>query len=247
MNYTIAEEYTLPSKGKVYSKEINPSVNLRSMTTEDEMKMLSPSDKQYKVMSDVIEGCMVEKPEIHVYDMCEGDYKYLLHKLRVVTYGKDYKMSVRCPYCGKLINTTINLDELKVREFDESVSSLLKIHLPRTGADVEINMMTPRMRDNMEARRREMNKKGSGQEYSMLIFLDTVIASVNGEQLGAVEKEKFIRKLPMLDANFIKKTAEKLNLSIGVDDSIKVSCDGCGREFDSLFRYTSEFFEPDID
>ena len=176
-----------------------------------------------------------------------GDYVYLLHKLRVVTYGKDYKMSVRCPYCGKLINATINLDELKVREFDKSLASLLKVHLPRTGVDIELNMMTPRMQDEIEARRREMNKKSSGQESGLLITLDAIISSINGEQLGAIEKEKFIRKLPMLDVNLILKTAEKLNLSIGVDNSIKVSCDGCGREFDSLFRYTSEFYGPTID
>lgn len=244
---SIIEEYKLPSHGKVYSKEINPEGTISSMTTEDEMKKLAPSDKQYKVMSDVIEGCMTEKPAIHVYDMCMGDYVYLLHKLRVVTYGKDYKMSVRCPYCGKLINTTINLDELKVREFDESLASLLKVHLPRTGVDIELNMMTPRMQDEIEARRREMNKKSSGQESGLLITLDAIISSINGEQLGAIEKEKFIRKLPMLDVNLILKTAEKLNLSIGVDNSIKVSCDGCGREFDSLFRYTSEFYGPTID
>lgn len=244
---SIIEEYKLPSHGKVYSKEINPEGTISSMTTEDEMKKLAPSDKQYKVMSDVIEGCMTEKPAMHVYDMCMGDYVYLLHKLRVVTYGKDYKMSVRCPYCGKLINTTINLDELKVREFDESLASLLKVHLPRTDVDIELNMMTPRMQDEIEARRREMNKKSSGQESGLLITLDAIISSVNGEQLGAIEKEKFIRKLPMLDVNLILKTAEKLNLSIGVDNSIKVSCDGCGREFDSLFRYTSEFYGPTID
>lgn len=244
---SIIEEYKLPSHGKVYSKEINPEGTISSMTTEDEMKKLAPSDKQYKVMSDVIEGCMTEKPAIHVYDMCMGDYVYLLHKLRVVTYGKDYKMSVRCPYCGKLINATINLDELKVREFDESLASLLKVHLPRTGVDIELNMMTPRMQDEIESRRREMNKKSSGQESGLLITLDAIISSINGEQLGAIEKEKFIRKLPMLDVNLILKTAEKLNLSIGVDNSIKVSCDGCGREFDSLFRYTSEFYGPTID
>ena len=187
---SIIEEYKLPSHGKVYSKEINPEGTISSMTTEDEMKKLAPSDKQYKVMSDVIEGCMTEKPAIHVYDMCMGDYVYLLHKLRVVTYGKDYKMSVRCPYCGKLINATINLDELKVREFDASLASLLKVHLPRTGVDIELNMMTPRMQDEIEARRREMNKKCSGQESGLLITLDAIISSINGEQLGAIEKEK---------------------------------------------------------
>ena len=32
-DYIIAEDYTLPSKGKVYNKEINPHIKIRSMTT----------------------------------------------------------------------------------------------------------------------------------------------------------------------------------------------------------------------
>ena len=32
-NYTINESYILPSKGKIYEKEIDPNITLRSMTT----------------------------------------------------------------------------------------------------------------------------------------------------------------------------------------------------------------------
>ena len=42
--YTIAESYTLPSKGLVYEKPVNPKVTLRSMTVEEEMKRLAPSE-----------------------------------------------------------------------------------------------------------------------------------------------------------------------------------------------------------
>ena len=61
-NATIFESFTLPSKGLIYNKEIDPHVTLRSMTTMEEMKRLSPSDTPYKVMSDIIEACMQEKP-----------------------------------------------------------------------------------------------------------------------------------------------------------------------------------------
>lgn len=60
-NYTIAESYVLPSKGLIYDKEVNPKIKLRSMTTEEEMRRLSPSDTPYKTMCDIIESCMLEK------------------------------------------------------------------------------------------------------------------------------------------------------------------------------------------
>ena len=65
-NYTIAEGYELPSKGKIYSVAVNPHVELRSMSARDEMKRLSPSSTQFKKLADIIEGCMIEKPAIHV-------------------------------------------------------------------------------------------------------------------------------------------------------------------------------------
>ena len=80
MEYTIAEEYELPSKGKVYSKEVNPKVKLRSMTTEEEMKRLGHSPYVYKMFSELIDDCLVEKPNISTYDMCLGDYQYLFYK-----------------------------------------------------------------------------------------------------------------------------------------------------------------------
>ena len=98
-NYSIAEEYVLPSRGKVYSQNVNPNVKIRSMTTEEEMKRLAPSDKTYKNLCEIIDDCLVENPGISSYDMCLADYQFLLHKLRVVTYGPDYPITSKCPFC----------------------------------------------------------------------------------------------------------------------------------------------------
>ena len=37
-DYTIMEGYELPSKGKIYAANVDPHVELRSMTARDEMK-----------------------------------------------------------------------------------------------------------------------------------------------------------------------------------------------------------------
>ena len=124
--YTIAESYELPSKGEIYDVEVNPHVELRSMTARDEMKRLSPSATPFKTLADIIEGCMIEKPTIHVYDMCLADYEYLLHKLRIVTYGDEYKIYLRCPYCGEEVETVAHLEHLAVKDFDISKLEELK-------------------------------------------------------------------------------------------------------------------------
>ena len=118
-NYTIAEGYELPSKGKIYSVAVNPHVELRSMSARDEMKRLSPSSTQFKKLADIIEGCMIEKPAIHVYDMALGDYEFLLHKLRIVTYGPEYNINCRCPLCGDWDDHVVNLESLQLNELKE--------------------------------------------------------------------------------------------------------------------------------
>ena len=111
-NFTVAESYALPSKGRIYDVKVNPMVELRSMTARDEMKRLNPSSTPLKSLADIIEGCCIEKPAIHVYDMCIGDFDYLLHQLRIVTYGPEFKVTVKCQECGEYVDTTADLETL---------------------------------------------------------------------------------------------------------------------------------------
>lgn len=113
---TIQETFTLPSKGQIYDKPINPEITLRSMTTMDELKRLSPSDLPYKNMCELIDDCIVGKTELSSYDMCIGDYQFLLHKLRIATYGTDYNMVVQCPNCASVEEKVFNLEELEILE-----------------------------------------------------------------------------------------------------------------------------------
>ena len=61
-DYTIAEFFTLPSEGKVYSELIDSRVQLRSMTTAEEMRRLSPTDHPYENLCSIIDDCIVQGP-----------------------------------------------------------------------------------------------------------------------------------------------------------------------------------------
>ena len=152
-NFTIMEGYELPSGGKIYTTTVNPHIELRSMTAREEMRRLSPSSTPLKTLADIIEDCCVEKPAIHVYDMSLGDYEFLLHKLRIVTYGEDYKVALRCPECGELIEAVAKLGQLDVKEFnEEEVRNLQTFSLPKSGHIVTLNFLSPRMMEEMEVK-----------------------------------------------------------------------------------------------
>lgn len=247
-DYTIAESYTIPSKGMVYDAPVKASVKVRSMTAEDEMKRLASSDTPYKLMSDLIESCLIEKPGISVYDMCIGDYEFLLHKLRIVTYGPEYKMSARCPECNNIFTTTYNLDDLAIKEYTEDFDKAKVITLPMTGKLVELNFQTPRTLDNIARRKRDILSKNPEMttDPGIILTLAAAICKMDGQVLREDQKEAIVRKLPMRDANYLLQSAIKLNEMVGLDTAFTTTCPHCNAEIQSTFRITPEFFSPSI-
>ncbi len=248
--YSIAEEYTLPSRGKVYSENVKPVVKLRSMTTEEEMKRLSPSERPYRNICEIIDDCLVENPGISAYDMCLADYQFLLHKLRVVTYGPKYPTSSRCPYCGTDNSKEIDLDSLPVAYFNQTdFAKFTEFTLPVTKKKITLRMQTPRMIDDISTQSKERAKKskGASEGAAFLFTLQDLIGTVDGQVIDPIKKEDFIRSLPMMDTNYIMKHGQKLVESFGLSTDLSCSCSVCGLDYTSTFRITAEFFGPSVD
>jgi hypothetical protein len=241
------EGYELPSKGKIYSKKVDPHVELRSMTARDEMKRLSPSSTPLKTLADIIEGCCIEKPAIHVYDMSLGDYEFLLHKLRIVTYGEDYKVALRCAECGENVETVAKLDQLSVKEFDEeTVNNLKTFSLPKSGRMITLDFLSPRRVEEMEAKVKDMKRKYKTAtiDFETLVRLLSNIDLVDGEKKSEIELENIIMNLPALDVQKILNNIDKLNQQIGLDNVLYLTCPKCGNDITTFFRFGPEFFRP---
>ncbi len=249
-DFTIANEYILPSQGKVYSQDVNSQIKLRSMTTAEEMKRLNHSERRYKAMSEIIDECLVENIGISSYDLCIPDYQYLLHKLRIVTYGPDYKISTTCKYCGVENHTTLNLEGLNFIPFDEEAyKKYSEFILPVTGKKIKLRMQTPRMLDDIQIKSKEFKRKNPGAigDPAFLFTLENIIETVDDSVPYQAILESMIRKLPMKDTNHILQSAYKLNNLFGLDSQLLHTCGTCGLDYTSNFRTTSEFFGPTLD
>ena len=256
MDYTIAETYTLPSRGKIYSCNVSPQVKLRSMTVEEEMQRLSHSDLQYKVMCDVIDSCIVDDIGISAYDMHIGDYQFLLHKLRVVTYGSSYATGSVCPICGRYNKTNLNLDEIGVHSLDteedvENFKKLFELELPQSKKKVVLKFQTARDMDEVASEVKDFMQRNpdSNTNIEYLYTLRHLIETVDGKRVNKLAMDMFLKKLPMRDVNAVLKRATKINNEVGIDQNIKNVCSNpkCGAKYASTFRITSEFFGPSDD
>lgn len=253
-NYTVAERYTLPSHGLVYDKEINADIKIRSMTVKDEMRRLAPvtDGTLYRNMAEIIDSCLVEKPGISSYDMCVGDYQFLLHKLRIVSFGPEYKINCKCPLCGDWDEHIVNLEDLsleELKEFDKEKE--LTLELPVSKKVIELNITTPRLLDNIEKevnriakQYKKENKVMSDVDWHLLYQLVYSIKMVDGQKLSVTDKETFCNKLVGRDYNTIIKKLDELDSKVGLGATLEVHCNNCGYDMITPFRITSEFFRP---
>ena len=248
-NYaTITESYSLPSRGLVYSPKINPTGLVRGMTVADEMRRLSPSERQYQNMASIIDDCILEDIGMSSYDMCIADYQYLLQRVLVATYGPEYKFEVRCPFCGETYVKELNMDELGITQFDPDKPVEDEFTLPRTGKRIKLRMQTPRLLDDMIERSNAIKAKTDGTiNQSLMLAVTGLVELVDGRPMNAVALEAFARKLPLMDANYLLNKAGKIEDSFGLNLNVECDCPHCKLHSVAPFRISSVFFRPKVD
>lgn len=246
---TTEEIYSLPSLGKIYPQEVTPEIKIRSMTTAEEMRRLSQTDYPYRLMSDIMKDCLLEDIGIHPYDLCLGDYLFLLHRLRAATYGEEYSLTTVCPYCGHKNEETINLIDIPKNEFDPSVLDYLTFVLPKSKQTVDITYQTPRMLDTISHLVKNHKKKSKDKETdpTILYTIACAVRTIDGKEQDIDSVVTWVRKLPMLDTQTIMAHINKVNNQIGLDLSLEETCEICTLSYETSFRTTAEFFRPNLD
>lgn len=245
-NIRIAETFTLPSKGLIYDEEVNPEVTLSSMKTKHEMLRLSATEDSQKIMSSIIDDCIVNDIGISSYDLCLGDFQFLMYKLRVVTFGPEYEFGTVCPYCGFENTVSVNLDEMEVKEFDNSLLDALTFKLPKSGNEITLTLQTPRIIDKNQKLAKEYKKrhKGSNENAIYLYTIVSSIAYIDGEVPDRIMLEEWVRDLPLADTNALVNRIDEINAKIGIDLGMEDNCALCKNKFKFPFRITSSFFRP---
>lgn len=246
--YTISEYFTLPSKGLVYDKKVASEIHMSSMTTRHEMQRLAPSKSQFKVLCDIIDDCMVDDIGMSSYDMCTGDYQFLLFKLRTATYGSDVTLKTTCPYCGEKSEVKFSIDDLSVLSDLESFNKYKTFVLPKTQREITLNYQTPHMFDKVLERVQEYSDRtgDTSTDQSLVFTLRELIDKVDGHKPDILNIDDWIRNLPMLDTNTIFAYAAKVDEAIGIDTNLEIVCDRCGKSNTVGFKVGPDFFRPEI-
>jgi hypothetical protein len=86
--------------------------------------------------------------------------------------------------------------------------------------------------------------KNATIDFDTLVRLYVNIDLVDGEKKSETELENIITNLPAMDLQKILNNLDKLNMQIGLDNVLFLTCPKCASEVSTFFRFGPEFFRP---
>ena len=240
MAYTL-EKYTLPSNGVL--PDVPKEITIRNMTTAEEKMLLGSAED---VFDQIIKKCVVEPENFNIDRIPLMDKNFIYVMLRVVSYGPKYKFEYRCPECGKVSTTEIDLDDLEVEVLPEGFKDPWDTFELPVCKDT-ISLTLPRNEDfvKIRSRVRQYNNKfpdAVGDE-SWIFGMMAFIAEVNGKAVDAT-LHSYVEGLHVRDAAYIRHRVNKL--AGGIAKTIVVHCPKCGEDVEVEVPLGANFFHTDF-
>lgn len=249
--FNFTQEVILPSRG-VFNPEIpGGKLTQRCMMVADQKFLSGANQSASDSIHQLIQRTVTDPEKFDVSKLTISDTLYLLFKLRILSYGKDYTFRTRCPECGKKIDVTLDLSELPVEIIDENYAENLVVTLPHRGDTVYTRVLLNEDIDeiNREIKRRKRRNPEDDSEYVLRIVrsiekIELAHANKDGkkELTGSIDIERYIGALTDLDAAAIM--AARDSVQYGITPTTEYVCPECGEYIDVNLQFSGSFFRP---
>jgi hypothetical protein len=243
------EMVDLPSKGLVYTTDTPLAagkVELKYMTAKEEDILTNINYLRQGTAIEKTLKSLVVTP-IPYDDLIIGDRNGLLIAARILAYGKDYTFKYRNPNTDKDEEVTIDLQDLKYKELEESLytnKNEFTFTLPHSKNVVTFKLLTLADDKKIDEEIKNLKKSLNQEVGAMSMRLKYQITSINGDYSTKTVRE-FIDKGYLLsrDAAELRKYIAKVTPDIDTRMTITLSD---GQEVVIDMPMTSDFFFPGI-
>lgn len=226
----------LPSRGIHYSNK-RKSVRVAYLTAADENILSSPSFLNTNtVIPELLKRKILDR-DFPIDEIVEEDRQAILIFLRNTAFGSEYTLTTYDPKTDKEFSTVINLETLKLKDFNltENSNGEYSYYLEKSKVDVTFKFLTKKQEDEIEKIKDNWN--GNGVAPVVTKQLEMMIKSFNGVT-DALKIRSFIETMPIKDSQdfrrFINENKPGLDLTQEVTtpsgDTIQVNI-GFGVEF----------------
>lgn len=242
----ITDKIKLPSRSLFY-ENIPAELTIRSMGTEEEKLVYSSISDE--TINTLISACIVGTT-IDVRDLTPIDKHFILMKLRILTYGGEYHIEARCPYCKKKHSYTINLEDLISIDLAEDFEYPLAIDLPISKDKLKLKVLSGADHEAIEKDSKRIykqfpNYQGDASYHATLM---KHILSVEGKEFSVnSERLEYVKLLEGRDSAQIWNAVD--SVKYGYDLIVELTCKNplCREEFESGVPSNQEFFRPKYD
>lgn len=239
----------LPSKGLLYTEE-NPlskgTIELKYMTAREEDILTTESYiKQGVVLDKLFQSLIVDKT-IDYDSILLGDRNAIMIASRIYGYGEKYKFKTTAP-SGKVMEVTMDLNELQPKEFDEKAISkgvneftfttplgknVLKFKLLTVGDEKKIDEILKKF------------KKPGAKDSKLTTRFFQMITDVDGKTEPIVIRSFIENELRALDSRAFREYINQIQPN--VDMGIELIDEETGDSFRSDVNIGLDFFWPDL-
>ena len=226
----------LPSQG-VFYKNKKKSIKVGYLTAQDENILISTNNDN--LVQTLLKNKIYE-PDFSIDDLLEGDVEALLIFLRNTAFGSDYIFNLIDPKTSKKFETTVQLDELNIKQpnIKPNADGLFELNLPKTGVNIVCRLLTFGDTNELSKLR---------NEYPMNVTVPLVtkrlekhIVSIDGD----TNREKistFVNTLPIADSKFIRNTMSECEPKLDLN---RVVMAPSGERVNVNITFGAEFFRP---
>jgi len=247
------EVIDLPSKGLLYP-EGHPlrkgNIEIKYMTAREEDILASQSLIKKGIVLDKLFESVVVEPGLSIDDVFIGDKNAILLATRVMGYGADYQVEITDPFTLETQKTTIDLSQVKTKDFDESIlngDNKYKFKLPKSGKELEFKLLTHGDEIEITKENQALARlyKGKGENtFDVTTRLKYMILSVDGnDDRGYITKwvqNGFLALDTKAFRKYVKEISPDMDLTFNFTSELTGEEEALDIPFGVSFFYPSE-------
>lgn len=235
-----AYEVMLPSKGKFYDGKLpEGKVEVYPIRAYEEKLLAGFAGNASEATSALLKSCL--KTEFDVKEFLLVDRFYLLVYLSSLSYGKERKITVTCPYCSNQFAHEVDMESFDVKYADDALEDPRVVELPVSKDKVEIKLLRGKDESkivSMSNRIRQSQKGVNGVDSAHILQMIVPVVSVNGKPIDGNDKIEWIENLIGRDAAALRKAVT--DVDFGVNTSTEATCPACSKF--ANFEFPAENF-----
>lgn len=240
----LTEDVLLPSRGLIPG--IPKKITIKAIQRKDKKKMLMSETDD--ILLALLQYSIVSPKDFNVYNLLPFESKYLLYRLRILTYGNEHTFKDKCPYCGTLNDITMNLNDIPINEVPDNFKLVFDIGpLPISGVILTCKLLTEGERQILNKKAKELRDNTGNQSADVDLLWESRIVAINGnDKLAPIEITQFLDEMNDYDSEYFMEYYLAYEGNYGLQTKLNYQCDNCNQKVESEMPSIYTFFRPTI-